>query len=93
MGWGRTLLLGDIGNRMDIADTERDIQHLRSQLRQTHSSQLHRDDAQDTKITQLMHENDQLKLYLASLLRLLVGKGVLSQSELAKFVDLIDGSD
>ena len=28
MGWGRTLLLGDIGNRLDIEDTERDIAHL-----------------------------------------------------------------
>jgi hypothetical protein len=25
MGWGRTLLLGDIGNRLDIEDTEQDI--------------------------------------------------------------------
>ena len=47
MGWGRTLLLGDIGpcsrasqarittgrrNRMDIEDTERDIHGLRRQL-------------------------------------------------------------
>ncbi len=29
MGWGRTLLLGDIGSRLDIADTERDIEKLK----------------------------------------------------------------
>ena len=30
MGWGRTLVLGDIGDRLDIADTEREISNLRS---------------------------------------------------------------
>ena len=29
MGWGRTLFLGDIGNRLDIEDTERDIGSLK----------------------------------------------------------------
>ena len=29
MGWGRTLLLGDIGNRLDIEDCERSISALR----------------------------------------------------------------
>ena len=28
-GWMRTILLGDIGNRLDIADTEEDIRLLR----------------------------------------------------------------
>lgn len=32
MGWARTLLLGDIGNRLDIADSERDIQSIRRRL-------------------------------------------------------------
>ena len=29
MGWGRTFLLGNIGNRLDIEDTERDIAGLK----------------------------------------------------------------
>jgi hypothetical protein len=32
MGWGRTLLLGDIGNRLDIEDTERDIERLKREI-------------------------------------------------------------
>jgi len=32
MGWGRTLLLGDIGNRLDIDDVEREIADLRRQM-------------------------------------------------------------
>ena len=32
MGWARTLLLGDIGNRLDIGDAERDIEQLRKRV-------------------------------------------------------------
>ena len=35
MGWARTLLMGDVGNRLDIRDTERDIDHIRRELRST----------------------------------------------------------
>jgi len=86
MGWGRTLLLGDIGNRLDIEDTERDIASLRSRLR----SKARTDEAQDKRLAELESESDQLKLYLASLIRLLVRKGTLSRDELAAFVELID---
>ena len=86
MGWGRTLLLGDIGNRLDIADTERDIASLRTRLR----SKAQTDQTQDKRLGELERENDQLKLYLASLIRLLVSKGTLSHDELAAFVDIID---
>lgn len=89
MGWGRTLLLGEIGNRLDIADTERDVERLRRRVR----SKAHRDEAQDARLAALEGENEQLKLYLASLIRLLVGKGLLSQDELATFVEIIDADD
>ncbi|MFH1417979.1 MAG: hypothetical protein ABII12_06810 [Planctomycetota bacterium] len=86
MGWGRTLLLGDIGNRLDIADTERDIGALKQELGR--KRQL--DQSQDQAIRVLQKENEELKLYLASLLRLLVSKQVLSREELSSFVRLID---
>lgn len=89
MGWGRTLLLGDIGNRMDIADTEQDIERLKRRLKM----QTSKDDSQDEQLMELHRENDELKLYLASLIRILVGKGVLAEDELVKFVDLIDAAD
>lgn len=86
MGWGRTFFLGDIGNRLDIADTERAI----AELRRTLGSKSRVDQSQDERLIALEHENDQMKLYLASLIRLLVGKGVLSQDELTAFVSIID---
>ena len=50
MGWGRTLLLGDIGNRLDIADTERDIASLRTRLR----SKAQTDQTQDKRLGELV---------------------------------------
>ncbi len=58
MGWARTLLLGDIGNRMDIADAERDVADVRRQLR----AGQHRDASQDEIIRRLQMENEQLEL-------------------------------
>ena len=86
MGWGRTFLLGDIGNRLDIADTERDVASLRRRL----ASKSRIDRGQDERLAELESENDQLKLYLASLIRLLVSKGTLSQDEITTFVEIID---
>ena len=86
MGWGRTLLLGDVGNRLDIADTERDIATLKHEL--SRKQQL--DQSQDQSLRALQQENRELQLYLAALLRLLVSKDVVTREELASFVDLID---
>ena len=86
MGWGRTLFLGDIGNRMDIADTEEDIKRLRRKLARKDGV----DEAQEARLHELEVENEQIKLYLASLIRLLVSKSLLSEAELQSFVDIID---
>ena len=86
MGWGRTLFLGDIGNRLDIADTENDLKRLRRRVARKEQT----DEAQEERLNDLELENEQLKLYLASLARLLVSKGVLSEGELNAFVDIID---
>lgn len=93
MGWMRTLLLGDIGNRLDIADTERSISSMRRSMRRRAVAKGRTDRLQDERLEELEQENDQLKLCLASLLRLLVDKGTLSQEELAAFVDVIDSEE
>ncbi len=33
MGWIRTILLGDIGNRLDIEDSEQEIERLKKAAR------------------------------------------------------------
>ena len=89
MGWGRTLLLGDIGNRLDIGDTERDIAHLKKEI----SGSFHKDMSQDKIIETLIVENAELKLYLASVVRLLTSKGTISNDELRAMVDALDAED
>ena len=86
MGWARTLLLGDIGNRLDIADTERDIAGIRRQLTNTRLV----DETQEMAINRLKEENEQLELCVAALVKTLERKGILSSDELKNLVDMID---
>lgn len=89
MGWGRTLLLGDIGNRLDIEDAENEIRRLKNELR----SGYNKDQSQDRKIDALIQENMEIKLYLASVIRLLGNKGHISHDELNEIVGMIDAED
>jgi hypothetical protein len=86
MGWARTLLLGDIGNRLDIGDAEEDI----AALRRTLKKKANTDRSQDARLEALEQENDMLKLCVATLGRLLVGKGILTIQDLSGFAELID---
>lgn len=89
MGWGRTMLLGDIGNRLDIEDTENEISELKQRLRNSARVDLN----QDQKISRLEKESAELKLYVAALVRLLHSKGTVSTDELTEMVEEIDGAD
>jgi hypothetical protein len=89
MGWGRTLLLGDIGNRLDIADTEAEIAGLKREIAGASRKEM----TQDEKIRNLVAENAQLKLYFASLVRLLTRKGSISREELEAVVAAVDAED
>ena len=89
MGWGRTLLLGDIGNRLDIADAEREIEHLKREI----AGSFHKDMSQDEVMRRLVAENAELKLYFVSLVRLLTTKGSISREELQSVVASVDAED
>lgn len=86
MGWGRFLLLGNLGQQLDIQDREREMSDLRSRV----DSQWSQDMNQDAQIETLHAEVRELKLYSASLLKLLGSKGIISQSEVAEMVRLVD---
>jgi transcriptional regulator CtsR len=89
MGWGRTLFLGDVGNRLDIEDTERDIQQLKHRI----ANEQHNNASLEQTIRQLIKENAQTKLYLASIVRLLLSKGSITKQELEVMVNAIDAED
>lgn len=88
MGWGRFLLLGDLGQQLDLSDQRREMRDLRAELRRTQRSQ-----ADATTLAELRAENDELRLYLTALMRLLAAKGVVTREELEQIVAAIDAED
>ncbi len=89
MGWMRTLLLGDIGNRLDIADAEREIALVRSsQARNAQKLQ-----SREGQIKALQDELGRQKLAVQALTRFLVARNVISQSELDDFIKEVDAED
>ena len=86
MGWGRMMLLGNVGQQLDIGDLENAVNEMRGEVAQ--KDQVDRE--QGEEIERLKSENHELKLYLATLIRLLVSKGVLKQDEVAATVLAIE---
>ena len=88
MGWGRYLLLGDLGQQLDISDQRQEIENLRNDLRRTRMAGGGTND-----VARLRADNDELRLYLAALVRLLTSKGVVTRDELTKIVAMVDAED
>jgi hypothetical protein len=86
MGWGRMLLLGNVGQQLDIGDLERYI----GEMQQEFLSNQQLDLKQARSIEELRCENQELKLYLATLMKLLVIKGVLRPEEVDATVRAIE---
>jgi hypothetical protein len=86
MGWGRMMLLGNVGQQLDIGDLEGAVEQMRGDMAQ----KVQVDREQGFDIEQLKRENHDLKLYLATLIRLLVSKGVLKQEEVDATVAAIE---
>jgi hypothetical protein len=89
MGWGRTLLLGDIGNRLDIDDVERDVADLKDRI----GGVLQTCKTSDERFRALAEDNAELKLYLVAVIRLLTAKGAISREELQSLVHAADLED
>ena len=86
MGWGRMMFLGNVGQQLDIDDLSRAIDLMQSSLERKQNL----DQRQERSIEELRQENQELKLYLATLMRLLVAKGVIKQEEVDAAVHAID---
>jgi hypothetical protein len=89
MGWGRYFLLGDLGQQLDLADQREAIDRLREEMLRSRSSGSGSTDA----LKRLQAENDELRLYLAAVIRVLISKRVVTQSEVQQIVDAIDAED
>jgi multidrug resistance efflux pump len=89
MGWGRFLLLGDLGQQLDLRDQQQAMEHMRASV----EGQRSRDDRQDVKIRELAAENVELKLALNRLATLLVHKGVISADDLRTIVGELERAE
>ena len=86
MGWGRMLLMGNVGQQLDIGDLEGSIKEMQSAVLENQNVDL----SQARSIADLQRENRELKLYLATLIRLLVSKRVLKPEEVEATVNAIE---
>ncbi|HTX21611.1 MAG TPA: hypothetical protein VMD27_07130 [Candidatus Aquilonibacter sp.] len=86
MGWGRMLLLGNVGQQLDIQDLENAINQMQADVAQTQNL----DHTQEQSLEELRNETHELKLYLATVVKLLVAKGVIRQEEVDTAVQAIE---
>lgn len=89
MGWARTLLLGDIGNRLDIADAEGEINRIQRSQQRAESAL----GEKERDIAMLKDELGRQKLATQALIRFLIEKGIIEVSELADFISQVDAED
>lgn len=86
MGWGRMLLLGNVGQQLDIGELEGAVAEMQSAFLENQRTDLD----QARSIAALRRENEELKLYLATLIRLLVARGALRADEVEATVRAIE---
>jgi hypothetical protein len=91
MGWGRMLLLGNVGQQLDIEDQQREIENLKSQVRS--QALIHDSHDLNQRLAEVEAENGELRLYLAALIRYLGNKGVLDKNDFGQLIDAIDTED
>jgi len=80
------LLLGNVGQQLDISDLSNEVARMQGAF----ANNLDLDREQAEAIKHLQAENRELKLYLATLLKLLVAKGVLKPEEVETTVQAIE---
>lgn len=89
MSWGSFLLVGDMGQQLDLGEQAEEMGRLRRSLARRRSKDLD----QDAEIASLARENLNLKLGLAALVRLLAARAVVQAEEIADLVRVLDRSD
>ena len=89
MAWGSFLLVGDMGQQLDLGAQAEELGRLRRSIARRQSKDLD----QDARIAALAEENLNLKVGVAGLVHLLVARGVLGEAEIANLVHALDCAD
>jgi len=87
------MLLGDIGNRLDISDNEQRIAQMQRDQRRRYSAKSSKDQSQDQAIAALQAEVSQLELAVGTMATLLISKGVVTKDELGRLVEAIESGE
>lgn len=90
MGWGRMLLLGNLGQQLDIEEQRKQIQDLKNTVR---SESNRASQSVKLRLDILERNCDEMKLYMAALVRYLVAKGSVDAREFESLIDGIDAED
>ena len=80
------MLLGNVGQQLDIQDLENAINQMQADVAQAQNLER----TEEQSLDELKRENHELKLYLATLVKLLVAKGVIRQEEVDTAVQAIE---
>lgn len=86
MRWARMLLLGNVGQQIDIEDVENDVERLRARIADQQSTDQNQNDA----LVTLRREITDLQLVVGELTRLLVAGGVVPAEAVERLVRGVD---
>jgi len=84
------LLLGNLGQQLDIEDQRQEIQELRSKI-QLESRGAAR--SLELRLDTLERQTDEVRLYLAVIVRYLAARGHIDLREFEKLVNEVDAAD
>jgi hypothetical protein len=86
LGWARLLLLGDVGQQLDINEAQDTLERLRRSSR----LESFRTGEHDEHIQGLADQNEQLTLCLVTLVRLLLAKRTIVPDEVQELLAVLD---
>lgn len=93
MGWGRYFFLGDLGQQLDIHEMNDVLSRERQQRFRERERRRTEREGLDERFAALERENDELRLYLAVVVRHLLQKKLLVRTELEALMSEIDAED
>lgn len=86
MSWLKYAMINDAGAMLSLYETDLELKQMRRFSRRRRAAQYNRDEAQDDRIHALEVENDEMKLLIIELMRLLTQKQVMNEQESAELL-------
>lgn len=89
MGWLKHILLGDLGQSLDIQETAAEVEAQRAAM----DRQMDRLERRQQDLAAVQARTERLHLALTALSRYLISKGVIDPAELEAYLQQVDGED